>query len=60
MSIRAELELAGPRAAAGSATAKKDFTERLSLKFANALRPAFDGITPDAGVPAAHAFGPGA
>lgn len=50
MSIRAELEQAGNRPEMVSAAAKKNYAETLSrglaLKYANALRPCFDGITP--------------
>lgn len=49
--IRAELEVAGDRALAASAAAKKNYAEALSRalaqRFADALRPSFPGILPD-------------
>lgn len=51
MSIRTELEQSGPRPENGSQAEKKNYAERLSrglaVKFANALREWFAGITPD-------------
>lgn len=51
MSIRAELELTGPRPVAGTRAEKKNYAERLSrrlaVRFANSLRGWFDGISPD-------------
>jgi hypothetical protein len=50
-SIRAELEAAGDRLAAVSREDKKNYAERLSRalaqRFADGLRPHFDGILPD-------------
>jgi len=50
-SIRAELEIAGDRAAMITTTSKKNYAEALSralaTRFANALRPQFPGVLPD-------------